>query len=135
ADGLDDAGLGLVLAGLREEDAGGGLGLGLVALDEDFVVEGADAGFAGLGHRSGLRGSGFTTEAQRRREERVVGASDSVALGWRVISGSGDSGSLSLGHERVLRLRSASGRGSGGGDSGGGLRGGSRRSGDPGGGR
>src|SRR5678815_3136271 len=50
ADGLDSAGLGLILAGLGQEDAGGGLGFGLVALDEDLVVEGADAGLGALGH-------------------------------------------------------------------------------------
>ena len=52
ADGQDGGELGLLGGGLGEVDAGAGDGLGLVALNQKLVVEGADADFglgAGLG--------------------------------------------------------------------------------------
>jgi hypothetical protein len=60
ADGLDGAGLGLVLAGLGQEDARVGLGRGLVTLDEDLVAQGTDGGAGAFG--SGLGSGGHSND-------------------------------------------------------------------------
>src|ERR1043166_5374235 len=78
ADGLDGPGLGLLLAGLGEVDPRVGLALGLVALDEDLVAQGADGGFGcgrGLRHRLSPKGLRSPRRVHHRehKEHRAEG--------------------------------------------------------------